>query len=265
MSAQRRAWLGALATGWLLAGAAGQVRAQGNMEIQVYGAALVPPGATMLELHSNFTLSGERATVDGILPTRHALHETLEITHGFTSWLEVGVYAFNSLQSDGGYHFVGSHLRPRVAVPESWHWPVGLSLSQEIGWQRRGFDAATWSWEVRPIVDRRQGRLYVALNPVLARALRGPATAGGVHFAPNAMVTWDLTPWLTPGLEYYGDLGPVSGFSPAREQQQAIAPAFNLNLAPDWECNLGLVYGLTPATDRALLKLIVGWRVGAKH
>ncbi len=239
--------------------------AQGNMEIQVYGADLVPTAATMFELHSNFTVSGEAAWVEGVRPTRHALHETVEITHGFSPWLEVGFYTFTSVQPDGTPFLVGNHIRPRLAIPAAWHWPVGLSLSQEIGWQRRDFDPDGWSWEIRPIVDRQWGKLYVALNPALERALRGPGTAEGMHFAPNAVVTYDVSPLLTPGLEYYGDFGTVTHFAPTRQQQQMITPVVNLNFAPEWEFNLGVVYSLTAASDRMLVKMIVGRRVGGRR
>jgi len=33
-----------------------------------------------------------------------------------------------------GWQWVGDHIRPRVAVPEKWKWPVGVSLSTEIGY-----------------------------------------------------------------------------------------------------------------------------------
>jgi hypothetical protein len=56
--------------------------AQNNYEIQVYGAETVAPRATMLELHSNFTADGQRNVVDGVEPTNHAEHETIEITQG---------------------------------------------------------------------------------------------------------------------------------------------------------------------------------------
>ena len=44
---------------------------QGNYEIQVYGSDTVPPGRTMVELHSNLTVSGFRSTVAGVLPDQH--------------------------------------------------------------------------------------------------------------------------------------------------------------------------------------------------
>src|SRR5436190_2088177 len=76
--------------------------AQDNYEIQVYGSDMVAPGHTMLELHSNFTVDGSTTSVDGMLPTQHAWHETVEITQGFTDWFETGFYIFTSVQPGGG-------------------------------------------------------------------------------------------------------------------------------------------------------------------
>src|ERR1035441_5618961 len=42
---------------------------QGNYEVQGYGSDLVAKGVTMVELHSNFTASGTKGVVDGVLPT----------------------------------------------------------------------------------------------------------------------------------------------------------------------------------------------------
>src|SRR5271163_937220 len=59
--------------------------AQGNYEIQVYGADTIAPKTTMLELHSNFTAVGQTETIDGVYPTNHQQHETLEITQGINT------------------------------------------------------------------------------------------------------------------------------------------------------------------------------------
>ncbi len=63
--------------------------AQGNFEIQVYGSETVEPGTTMFEVHSNLAIKGTTTKEDGIFPTQHAAHETIEITHGFTPWLHI--------------------------------------------------------------------------------------------------------------------------------------------------------------------------------
>ena len=239
--------------------------AQDNYEIQVYASELVPRGATMVELHSNYTFRDSGDSANGVLSSRHAVHETIEITHGFTEWFEVGVYVFTSADSRVGWQWVGDHVRPRISVPERWHWPVGVSLSQEIGYQRRAYAADTWTWEIRPIVDRRFGRAYVSLNPVLDRSLRGPGVGAGFGFSPNALVSLDLTPRVTVALEYYGAFGPINDPAPLDRSEQQLFPAVDVDFGPDWEFNAGVGFGLTPATDRLLAKVILGRRFGGNH
>ena len=78
--------------GLVLLGALSPAPAMGqeNFEILVYGAETVPPGTTMVELHSNVAAVGTTRTEDGVLRTQGAFHETLEVTQGFTPWLETG-------------------------------------------------------------------------------------------------------------------------------------------------------------------------------
>ncbi len=242
----------------LLAGAA--ARGQDNYEVQVYGSDTVPARATMIELHSNFTVEGRKQTVDGVLPTDHALHETLEITHGFTPWFETGFYVFTAARSGYGWQWVGDHIRPRFAVPEKWKWPVGVSLSTEIGYQRRDFASDTWTVELRPIVDKKLGRWYLAFNPTVDKSLHGENAGLGWEFSPNAKCSFDVVKAVSFGLEYYGSLGPIGNFDPVSQQEQQILPAVDLNLSPQWEVNFGVGVGVTRGTDHLLVKLILGRR-----
>jgi hypothetical protein len=57
----------------------------------------------MIELHSNSAILGTTRTEDGIRPTQHAVHETLEITHGWTPWFETGFYLSTGIQPDEGW------------------------------------------------------------------------------------------------------------------------------------------------------------------
>ena len=166
---------------------------QGNYEIQVYGSDTVPAGRTMIELHSNFTMEGFKTTNQGVLPDEHQLHETVEITQGWNDWFETGFYIFTSLGPNLGYKWVGDHIRPRVRVPESWHWPVGVSLSTEIGYQRPIFSADTWTWEIRPIVDKQLGPWYLAFNPALERSFHGASVPVGVGFSPSVKAAYSVT------------------------------------------------------------------------
>jgi hypothetical protein len=232
--------------------------AQGNYEIQVYGAATVEPKSTMVELHSNYTLDGQKYVIDGVYPTNHQEHETLEITQGLTSWSEVGFYVFTSWQNGHGVQWVGDHIRPRVRVPDSWHWPVGVSLSTEIGYQRAVYSPDTWTWEIRPIVDKYLGRWYMAVNPALERTWHGPGVAQGVGFAPAAKVGYDFTQKISGGIEYYADYGQLGDFYDLHNQQQQIFVVTDLNVSPKWEINIGVGIGPTAATDHWIIKGILG-------
>ena len=64
----------------------------GNYEIQVYGANTVAPKNLMVELHSNYTVSGQTKPIDGVYPTDHQEQETLELTQGINSWSELHFY-----------------------------------------------------------------------------------------------------------------------------------------------------------------------------
>jgi hypothetical protein len=232
--------------------------AQNNYEIQVYGADTVPPRSTMVELHSNFTANGFRAKIGTVLPDNHAEHETIEITQGVNDWSEVGFYIFTSETDSQGVQWVGDHLRPRVRVPDSWRWPVGVSLSTEFGYQRASYAPDTWDWEIRPIFDKAAGRWYFAVNPALERAWHGPDVNLGIDFSPSAKISYDFTRQISGGLEYYADYGSITNIASLHNQQQQFFPAIDLNVSPKWEINFGVGVGPTAATDHWIVKGIVG-------
>src|ERR1700710_2626252 len=223
------------------------VGAQDNYEIQVYGAETVEKGHTMVELHSNYTLDGSKFTdADGMLATNHVVHETIEITHGWTPWFETGFYIFNSIGNDGRTAYVGSHIRPRVAAPETWKWPVGVSISFEFGFQKSAFDPNTASLEIRPIVDKKMGKVYISLNPVVDQSFKGPDQNKGLIFSPNVKVSYDVTKVVALGFEYYGSTGPFFHYDPVKEQDHQLFIATDLNFDPNWEVNFG--YGVGSQT-----------------
>jgi hypothetical protein len=234
--------------------------AQDNYEIQVYGSQTVAKGNTMVELHSNFTFDGSKTVADGVLPTNHVFHETIEITHGWNSWFETGFYFFNTLGNDGRTTYVGSHIRPRVMVPAAWKWPVGVSLSLEGGYQKREYSVDDWTLEIRPIVDKQWGPLYVSFNPTFDKSFHGLSKDQGYVFSPNLKAAYNVTKIVAGGFEYYGSVGPLNHFQPYQQQQHQLFAAVDLDWSPDWEFNIGYGWGFTQSTDNAIFKMILGYR-----
>lgn len=234
------------------------IKAQDNYEIQVYGSETVEKGKTMLELHSNYTLEGSKQMTKPLLPTNHIVHETIEITHGFTSWFEIGFYLFNAIGNDNRTAYVGSHIRPRVSAPLSWNLPIGLSFSAEFGFQKKEYSSNTSTLELRPIIDKKWKAFYLALNPVLGKSFAGPDASRGFIFSPNVKASYDVTKAVAMGLEYYGSTGPFFHYDTFSQQQHQLFVVTDLNLNPLWEFNAGAGYGFTTSTDKIIFKIILG-------
>jgi len=233
---------------------------QENYEIQVYGSPTVVKGATMAELHSNFTFDGQRVAENGVLPTHNILHETVEITHGFSNCFEIGFYFFNAIGNDNRTTYVGSHIRPRIMAPSKWNWPVGVSLSVEGGYQKPEYSEDDWTLEIRPIVDKQMGNLYLSLNPTFDKSFHGYNKNVGYVFSPNFKAGYSITKIIAPGVEYYGSVGPLNHFQPAQTQQHQVFVVVDLDWSPDWEFNCGYGWGFTQSTDNSIFKIILGYR-----
>ena len=237
------------------------VHAQDNYEIQVYGSDTVKKGSTMVELHSNYTIGGPTGFSNGVRSQKDAFHETLEITHGFSETFETGFYIFTAYQRSFGWNVVGSHVRPRWRVPESWNWKVGASLSLEFGFQRRDFAEDATTFEIRPIIDKEFGAWYVAFNPALEKSIQGVNAGAGFEFSPNFKVAYQATKKATVGLEYYGSVGPVTAWDSRVNQTHQLFPSLDLDLGEAWEFNFGVGFGLSHSSDPKLIKMIVGRRM----
>lgn len=252
----------------------GYLYGQENYEIQVYPSETIAPKTLLMELHSNYTVQGNTTTENGMLPTQHQEHETIELTQGITDWSEVGFYIFTAERNGNGAHWVGDHIRPRVRVPLSWHWPVGVSVSNEIGYASPEFANPTWSWQINPIVDKTSGPWYWSINtimnwghPVPPPRSDTPAqktiyyrdvSPGGLTFSPAATLTYQPSKHYNFGIEYYGYYGEIGNFVSLHNQQQQFFPVVNLFVSSKWEINFGAGWGATASTDHLIVKGILG-------
>jgi hypothetical protein len=227
--------------------------AQEAYEIQVYPAPVMTKNVTMFELHSNISPSGPKNETG----FKNPLHETLEITTGITDNFELGFYAFSRV-GDGKFQYIGSHLRPRITVPQSWNWKVGASLSLEVGFVKDPFSNETeWDYEIRPIIDKTLNKHYISFNP----SFEGSFTTEDISFSPNIKYSFAVKPAYSIGLEYYGSLGKPFNWERNDVQTHQIYLVTDLFLNPKFEFNFGVGHGFTKSSDMWNIKLILGRRV----
>jgi hypothetical protein len=228
-------------------------------EIQIYTVETAPQDHLQLELHSNTvsTATGQEAH-DQIRP--YEIHETLEATYGLLPHVEIGQYLATAKLDNGDYEYAGARTKLHfggIGDPETS--PLAFGGNIELDYMRRAAEDNPMTLELRPIVEKRIGKLDVVGDFVFEKPFSGPQTHKGFTFQPSGMITYDLFSWVTPALEYYGDMGPIQSMPGAQHQQHFITPALNLDLAPQLELNLGVGFGVTRASNGVFLKSIVGW------
>jgi hypothetical protein len=190
----------------------------------------------------------------------YVTHESIEAVTGVTSWSEVGAYLFTSEQTSPGVELIGGSFRYKARVPGALNWPVGVALSTELEYDTPKYSTDSWSWEIRPVVDKAIGRWYFSVNPTLERTLVGTGTVNGLEFSPSAKANFDFTDRVSAGVEYYGAYGKIGGFAPPASRLQQFFGTADLHVSPLWEVNFGLGAGTTPATNHLMAKVILGRR-----
>ncbi|HZC45218.1 MAG TPA: hypothetical protein VE243_02015 [Candidatus Acidoferrum sp.] len=227
-------------------------------EIQIYDTDTAPVGHLTLELHSNST-----TTATGQLAKRqidvHQIHETLEATYGILKWLEVGQYFATAKLANGNYEYAGSRTKIHFGIPQTFEWPVQFGGNIELDYMRHAAEDNPTSLELRPIFGTNYKGFRLVGNFAFVDPFSGRGAHRGFQFNPSGELIYKLTDWLSPALEYYGDMGSIQPLAKVQEQQHFIVPTLNFDFLPQLELNLGVGIGVTRASNGVFLKSIVGW------
>jgi hypothetical protein len=227
-------------------------------EIQIYDTDTAPVGHLTLELHSNTvtTATGEQAKSEMDV---YQVHETVEATFGVLRWLEIGQYLCTAKFPADGYQYAGSRSKIHFGIPQTFDWPVQFGGNIELDYMRRQAEANPLNLELRPIIGASYRDFRFVANLALEKPFSGPQTHDGFQFDPSGEVVYNLNRWVSPAVEYYGDMGPIQPLSSLENQQHFIVPALNFYFLPQLELNLGVGVGLTNVSDGVFIKSIVGW------
>ena len=118
------------------------------------------------------------------------------------------------------------------------------------------FSQTRFALEIRPIIGIRNADYEFIVNPIVDV---GFGKYGEADFAPAAARgAKSRSGYCLSGLEYYADFGEIGGFAKLADQQHTLFAVTDFKLGI-FDVDFGVGYGLTPASDRWVIKTIWGY------
>jgi hypothetical protein len=224
-------------------------------EIQVYNAGIAAPGQFIIQQHLNYVGIGlKQPSFRGGLVSDQSLNGTPEFAYGVTDWWEVGLYLPFAVQ-DRQFLSDSFKLRTLFVAPHAEQSSFFYGVNFELSNSTPKFSQTRFGLEIRPIIGVRNANYEFIVNPIVDI---GFGKYGETDFAPAARLARKLGPSLFVGLEYYADFGEIGHFRKLADQQHTLFAVTDFKLGV-FDVDFGLGYGLTPASDRFVVKTIIGY------
>jgi hypothetical protein len=224
-------------------------------EIQVYNASIAAPGQFTIQQHLNYIALGQKdPPFPGGLVSHGSLNGTPEFAYGVTDWWEVGLYLPFAVQNQ---QFLSDSfkLRTLFVSPNAGQRNFFYGINFEFSNETPKFAQTRFGMEIRPIIGVRQGDWEFIVNPIVDI---GFGKYGEADFTPAARLAKTLGPDFSIGLEHYADFGEIGNFKKLNDQQHTLFAVTDFKLGV-FGVNFGVGYGLTPASDRWVIKTIIGY------
>ena len=229
--------------------------ARATDEIQVYNAGIAEIGQFTIQQHLNYVALGQKSPpFPGGLASNHSLNGTPEFAYGVTDWWEVGLYLPFSVQ-DERFYSDAFKLRTLFVSPHAEQRNVFYGVNFEFSNETPPFSQSRFSMEIRPIIGVRNSDYEFIVNPIVDIHFGKFAEQ---HFTPAARIARKFGDDLFAGFEYYCDLGQIGNFDKLSDQQHTLFAVTDFK-AGVFDVNFGVGYGLTPASDRLVVKTIIGY------
>jgi hypothetical protein len=224
-------------------------------EIQVYNAGIAAVGQFTIQQHLNYIPLGVKdPPFPGGLISNNSINGTPEFAYGVTDWWELGLYLPFAIK-DQQFLSDGFKLRTLFVSPNAAGRNFFYGVNFEFSNTMPRFSQTRFGMEIRPIVGVRNADWEFIVNPIVDI---GFGKDGEADFAPAARLARKLGPDLFVGLEYYADFGKIGSFAKLEDQQHTLFAVTDFKVG-DFGVNFGVGYGLTPASDRWVIKTILGY------
>jgi hypothetical protein len=229
--------------------------AKATDEIQVYNAGIAAVGQFTIQQHLNYVPLGVKdPPFPGGLISNNSINGTPEFAYGVTDWWEIGLYLPFAIK-DQQFLSNSFKLRTLFVSPNAEQRNFFYGVNFEFSNTTPKFSQTRFTMEIRPIIGIRNADYEFIVNPIVDI---GFGKYGEADFAPAARVARKLDPDLFVGLEYYADFGKIGDFPKLADQQHTLFAVTDFKLGV-FDVDFGVGYGLTPASDRWVIKTILGY------
>jgi hypothetical protein len=224
-------------------------------EIQVYDAEIAEPGVFNLMVHNNFTPEGLKTPrfPGGLLPNQ-TLNGVPEWAYGVTDWFEQGLYLPLYSAANGDRPVLdGFKVRELFVVPHAAEQTFFYGINFEFSYNAKQWDPHRSTSEIRPIIGWHLGQFDFIINPILDNSWLG---FNQLDFAPSVRLAYNFSKTWAIAAEVYSDYGVVKHFLPFDQQSQQLFGVVDYR-SEDFNVEAGVGFGLTPSSDRMVVKLMI--------
>ena len=232
-------------------------------EIQVYDAEIAEPGVINLMWHQNFTPSGiKEPAFPGAIISDRSYNGVPELAFGITPWFEQGLYLpVYSVSRGRGSTLDSVKLRELFVRPHAGDHTFFYGMNFEFSYNASYWDVRHFTSEIRPIIGLHLHPVDIVVNPILDTDWTG---VSNYFFAPSMRLAYNYNPKWTFAAEHYAGYGPVRQFATVSGQYHALwAVVDHTSKVLDVEAGIG--FGLTAATDKVTLKLMLSRDIRRPH
>jgi hypothetical protein len=233
-------------------------RANATREFKVYPSQTAPEGEVETAIWNNYTASNSQPYLfKGDPISKSDLMEySLEVEYGVTDRLTLEGYGDFEQPKGESFQYVGAKAvlaRYHVFQEEERFWDTSVYLEYSL--PSESYNPSE-ELEGRLLLEKAVDRWSIRLNPIISKPVSGPEVSGGIELAYAAGIYWREFHFVVPDLEIFGEFGELKN-SP--KHIHYLFPGFLINFGTGWKWESGIGIGLTPESDRMIIKNILSY------
>ncbi|MEQ9226367.1 MAG: hypothetical protein RLO15_08435 [Parvibaculum sp.] len=246
------------------------VRIQGTGAVFLLAAAALAAGdaqAGAVKVYSPYVSKGEAeieyqgyVTFDSDSTKDNEQKHKVGLAYGITDFWATEIYGSWARSPGGSMDFDATEWENRFQLTKRGEYFVDLGFLVEYEHvDNRQTDADEIAFG--PLIAKDIGQTTTTANFIFERQI-GANRSSGVGFTYRLQELWRLDEAFEPGIEMFGELGPVNDFESSNRQEHMVGPIVQGEIEFDGipgelKYNVGYLFGVTGATADGTLKSVI--------